>query len=240
MDIIKGAPAAIAVQFIVGNQPVAPDVGSLTYTLLDQAGTAMAGLVDVPISSTPTTYQTLVVLPQAAHDIATGRRFERRKLVINFEANGQPIQLTRSYRVVPDLPHTVTADQVRAFIGIEKHELPDDDIDVFSAFMAVEKAVTESVLSTALTSGTTNEIAANTMITMKAVLDVLPSAKQRMAQSEKNGVKEFSRVDLKELDKLGVEAERRYQAALDEVVVTTEVTVSLFLASTPTDVITGA
>jgi len=115
----------------------------------------------------------------------------------------------------------------------------DEDIDLFSAYLTVEKEVSAATLESALTSGTADEIAANTMVCMRAVLDVLPSAKQRMAQSEKNGVKEFSRVDLKELDKLKVEAEKRYQEAISTVVVTIQTTPSLFLTSENTDIFTS-
>lgn len=239
MDVIGGTPAALTIPLVIGKQPVVPDVGSVTYTVFDQANAPISGLVDVPYMTTTTTFQLQILIPSIANSIASGRRFERRRVVVSFLALGQEVQITRSYRVVPDLPHSITPQVVRAFIGIEDHELPDADIDILSAYLTVEKAVTESVLTDALQSGTTLEIAANTLISMRAVLDVLPSAKQRMAQSEKNGVKEFSRVDLKELDKLGAEAERRYQTALDEIVVVTAVNVSLFLTAVGTDAITG-
>lgn len=239
MDIIAGTPSALTIRFQVGDQPVAPDVGSVTYTIKDQSGAAMAGLTDLAYVTTSTTYQMMVLVPSSAHTINSGRRFERRTVVVNFTVNAAPVQLTRTYRIVPELAHTVTPAEVRAFIGIEAHELPDDDIDILSAFMLAEKDVGEAELAAALISGTTAEIAANTLIRMRAVLDVLPSAKQRMAQSEKNGVKEFSRVDLKELDKLGAIAEARYEEAYDEIVVRTETNVSLFLTTSSTDAITG-
>ncbi|WP_185828259.1 hypothetical protein [Rhizobium ruizarguesonis] len=239
MDVIGGTPSALTIPLMVNNQPVAPDVGSVTYTVRNQAGAPMAGLEDLAYLTTPTTYQLTILVPSSAHQIDPSRSFERRSVVIKFTVQGQEVQLTRAYRVVPEPVHTITGQQIRAFIGIEEHELPDTDIDIFSAFLTVEKEVGASDLVNALTSGTTDELAANTLICMRAVLDVLPSAKQRMAQSEKNGVKEFSRVDLKELDKLKIEAEKRYQEALDQVVVKTEVTPSLFLITTNTDAITG-
>ncbi|MBD9544263.1 hypothetical protein IB276_32990 [Ensifer sp. ENS04] len=239
MDVIAGTPTALIIPFIIGNQPVAPDVGSVTYTLKDQLGSPMVGLTDIPYVTTPTTYQMQVLVPSSAHSIDPARRFERRGVVVNFKLNGEEVQLTRSYRVVPEPTHTVTPADVRAFIGIEEHELPDSDIDILSAFLLVEKDVGATELAAAITSGTTAELSANTLVRMRAVLDVLPSAKQRMAQSEKNGVKEFSRVDLKELDKLKKDAEDRYQEAYDDIVVTTETTVSLFLVTSNTDAITG-
>lgn len=239
MDIIGGTPSALTIPFIIGNQPVAPDVGSVTYTIRDHVAAPMDGLTDIAYLTTPTTYQMTILVPSSAHQIDAARRFERRSVVVKFQVNGAEVQITRNYRVVPELLHSTTADQVRSFIGIEEHELPDSDIDILSAFMAVEKVVGAAELTAALSSGTTAELAANTMICMRAVLDVLPSAKQRMAQSEKNGVKEFSRVDLKELDKLKGEAEDRYQEAFDEIVVRTETTVSYFLVTTNTDAITG-
>lgn len=238
MDVIAGAPAALTIPFLIGSQPVAPDAGTVTYTLKDQLGTPLAGLTD--LSYVGTGYEMKILVPSTAHGIAVGRRFERRTVVVNFLAGGEQMQISRTYRVVPEPIYTVTPADVRAFIGIEDHEMPDDDIDLLSAFLVVEKEISAGILSAALSSGTTDEIAANTLIRMRAVLDVLPSAKQRMAQSETNGVKQFSRVDLKELDKLKMEAERRYQEAVDELVIQANVDLSLFLAATPTDVITGS
>lgn len=240
MNVVVSTPVALVINFLVGSTPVAPDVGSVSYSVFDQAGTVVPGLLDLPVATTPTTYQTPLLIPGSANTISAGRRFERRKVVISFEVGGQAVQITKTYRITPDLPHSVTPQSVRAFIGIEAHELPDEDIDIFSAYLAVEDDVSEATLAAALVSGTREEFAANTLVEMRTVLSVLPSAKQRMAQSEKNGVKEFSRVDLKELDKLAVEAERRYNEALDKVVVTTETSVSLFLTTTNIDAITGA
>lgn len=239
MDVIAGTPTALTIPFMVGNQPAAPDVGSVTYTLKDQLGTPMAGLTDVTYDTTPTTFQAHILLPSSAHVIDPARRFERRVVVVNFKLNDAEMQITRPYRVVPEPLHTTTAAEVRAYIGIEEHELPDEDIDLVAAFLVVEKDLGAAPLATALASGTAEEISANTLIRMRAVLDVLPSAKQRMAQSEKNGVKEFSRVDLKELDKLELKAAQRYQEALEELSVREEVTPTFFLITTNTDAITG-
>lgn len=239
MDVIAHSPAALAIAFILGDQPVAPDVGTVRYTVQDQVGASLPDFIDVPIITTATTYQALLLISADAQTIAVGRRFERRTVVVGFQVQGLNAELRRLYRVVPDLPHTVTAQQVRGFIGIEPHELPDDEIDLVAAYFAVEADVGEAELAIALTSGTSTELDANTLVCMKAVLNVLPSAKQRMAQSEKNGVKEFSRVDLKELDKLGIEALRRYEEALGKIVVTTETTPSLFLTAVGTDAVTG-
>jgi hypothetical protein len=199
----------------------------------------MDGLTDLAYVSNPTTYQMVVLVPSTAHQIDPARRFERRSVVVKFKVQGEEAQITRNYRVVPELLHSTSAGQVRAFIGIEDHELPDGDIDILSAYMAVEKVVGAAELVTTLSSGTTDELAANTMICMRAVIDILPSAKQRMAQSEKNGVKEFSRVDLKELDKLKIEAEHRYQEAMDQIVAKVETNISVFLVTANTDAITG-
>jgi hypothetical protein len=239
MDVIAGTPTAITIPFIIGTQPVAPDVGSVTYTIKDQLGVPMPGLTDIAYMTTATTYQMQILVPSSAHAIGAARSFERRSVVVNLKVNAEEVQFTRSYRVIPQPIHAVTPAEVRGFIGIEEHELPDTDIDLLAAFLLVEKDIGAAELATALTSGTTAELSANTLVRMRAVLDVLPSAKQRMAQSEKNGVKEFSRVDLKELDKLKKEAEERYQEAYDDIVVTTETTPSLFLVTANTDAITG-
>ena len=239
MDVVGNTPAALAIPFAVDSQPVVPDVGSVSYTIRDHSGTPLAGLIDIPYLTQADSYQMQILIPSSAHMISISRRFERRSVVVSFKIDGGEAQIVRSYRVIPEPLHTVSPKDVRSFIGIEEHELPDADIDLFSAFMAVEKDVGMDTLHAALVSGTTDELAGNTLVRMQAVLDVLPSAKQRMAQTEKRGVKEFSRVDLKELDKLKIAAEDRYQEAYDEIVVAVETNVSVFLISTNTDAITG-
>ncbi|KQS84259.1 hypothetical protein [Rhizobium sp. Leaf383] len=239
MDVNAGAPTALTIPFLIGTQPVPPDVGSVKYTLKDQLGAPMVGLTDIPYLVAPGIFQIQILVPSSAHQITPGRRFERRTVVVDYKAGGEEVQLIRTYRIVPEPLHTVRPADVRSFIGIEEHEMPDEDIDVLSAYLVVEKEVGADVLTQALSSGTTDELAGNMLIRMRAVLDVLPSAKQRMAQSEQNGVKQFSRVDLKELDKLKDEAERRYREAIDTLVITTETAVTFFLTTTNTDAITG-
>lgn len=215
-DFLAGADVTLMVMLSDAGTPQVPDADSLTYTVRDQAGSTITGLIDVPITTGPTTFQVPITIPAVNNSIADGRRFEKRMVAINYLVNGVGKQQMVAYRLTTFLNHSVSPSQVRGFIGVQQYELPDDDIDLMSAFLKCEKLVGLDVLSDALSSGTTTELTANTLIRMQAVLDVLPSLKQRVAQSETNGPKGFTRPTIRDFSEIEQSARDRYSDALSE------------------------
>lgn len=240
MDTIEGTDFILNVLLQNDGAPFIPDNGTVSFTVIDHTGQPLVGYQNVPVTTTPTTFQIAVTLPSTVNSIGSGRKFERRTVVVSGQTAGRPFRITEVYRVIPYLNFSVTPQQVRAFIGLQKKELDDQDIDLLSSYLAVEEDIGSDILSQALSSGTVTEFAANDCIKLMAVLKVLPSVKNRMSQSEQDGTISFTRPVIKDFKEIEAAARDMYFAAKLAVTGEVENTLSLVLVTTDTDPITGS
>lgn len=238
-DFLAGTDVTLTVMLAEAGAPLIPDAGSLTYTVRDQEGAAIPTLTNVPVTTGPTTYQVPILVLAANNVITDGRRFEKRTIALNYLVNGIGKQQIATYRLTAFLNHSVTPGQIRGFVGVQQHELPGEEIDLLISFLKVEKVVGLAELGAALASGTTVELSANEAIRMQAVLDVLPSLKQRIAQSETNGLKGFSRPVIRDFSDVEQNARDRYSDALTDITGRTDTTFTLAVLTQDTDPITG-
>lgn len=241
MDYLGGANVRLPITFMRGSEPLVPDVGSVTYSVYDHTGAVINDQEDIEVITTSTTFRTTITVPAVANAITAPRRFERRLVVVQFEVGGAAEIRNFPYRIIPSLNHSVTPQQVRGFVGVNTHELADEDIDIIAAYITVENRVTQAVLDAALITGTIVELAANELIRMAAVLNTLPGLKQRLAQEEKNGVKSFARPIIKDFAQLAADAQARYDEALGVMVgADGETNLTLVIVTQDIDPITGA
>lgn len=238
MDYFHGTDISLSIILSKDGEPFIPDMGSVKYSVYGHDGTPLAA--DVPVVTSSTTFQIQVEIAASANAIAPQRKFERRTVVVNSNRGGQYHRQTATYRLVPFLNFAIQASQVRGFIGVQEKELPDEDIDLVAAYLYVEKDFTDTRLAEALASGTTQELAANECIKLRAVLDVLPSIKQRIAQSEKNGIIGFERPTMTDFGEVERAAQDRYYSSKMEALGLTETAPVLILVTTDADPITGA
>lgn len=240
IDFLSGKDITVVIPLIVDGVPVIPTAGSVTYTLYDHGLLPIVGYIDVPVTTTSPTSSLSIPLPQSVNQIAVGKKFERRRVVVNLVSSGKPHIFQFTYRLVPLLNHSVTTASVRDFLGVRQTELPDEAIDLVQAYFEVEGDIAPTPLDTILSSGTISEIAANEAIRMKAVINVLPSIRQRIAQMESNGVLQFQRPNMEKLDRLEQEAWNRYSMARDRAANLDESNLTFVVTTTDADPITGA
>lgn len=242
-DFLSGEAVSIRFTYGSGHEPVIPDVGSVTYTLLSAAGTPVAGVENIPITTDSATFSSRIDVPSLYNVIPMTKTFDRRSIIIRFAVNGVTDWQRINYRLIPSLPYTVTAATVRAFLGVNKTELPDEDIDLFSAYVYVQEAVSDpSLLTAALSSGDKLELLANDVIAMRAAIDIIPSLQNRVTQAEKNGVMGFDRIKIKDFSALLADAYSRYYAGLELVGMVDEtagIPVTLLITTTDTDPVTA-
>lgn len=231
MIVFEGEPLDFPVPFFVEGDLVVPDAGSAKMSVYDHEGNKV---VEQSIN------QDHVIINGTFHTIAEGREFEKRIIIVSFRAGGKLYTVRNSYQVVPFLPFSVSADDVRAFIGIKSAELPDDEIDLFSAYIKLSNMVGSERLKDRLTSGTVYELRANDAICMVAVLDIIPSLMQRVLLHEADGVLQFRRHVIKDFNALEEAARARLAEDLIDLGVNpTGAPLALFSKITSTDVITG-
>lgn len=243
MDVLASTSVTLWADFEAPEGLEIPDAGSVTFTLYDGTGTPLsvtAGLMpDADASGVS------VPLHATFQVIAPGRAFERRRLIVNWMANGRSRSTEQTYRVVPPPPYSVSAHDVRSYLGVSIGELPNRDIDLFSAYLTLRQVVGADLLDAALASGTVSELRAERAIVLTAATGLFPSMQYRVAQKRTDGNYEFERIkDPAALDRL-IAATAEELLALSNGLAGVDVTVALapaliLLGTNTTDPITGA
>lgn len=221
-------------------QPRIPTQTTVTYTVLDHSGIPL--LSDVPLVTGPAEFESTITVPAVSNTIGVGKLFERRTVIVSYQSSVKSYTEQLTYRLVPVKNYYVTARDVRGFMGVNENELPDSDVDMFAAYIATANDFTKVTLDTALQSGTINEVYANDCITMQAVFAVVQSLKNRVAQSEKNGLMGFDRPTIKDFSEILAAAWMRYNLGRGILLglVDTEVDVTLVVVTQDADPVTGA
>lgn len=235
LHFTSGEDITVPVAFTRGGEPFVPDALNLVWYLRDQTGTA-GGTTSLTCTNT---YADILVLA-AQNALPGGQRFTKRFVCVSGTHGGKPFTIVVPYTLAPWKNFTVTAQEVRDFIGVDAGELDDNSIDLLDAYFAVVDSVgDETILATALASGLKAETQANTAIRMKAALMVLPSLQLRLSQAESDGSLTLER--LKDLDLAGTAklARLNYGAVMTALSGRTTQERVAFIVTTPTDPVTG-
>lgn len=206
-------------------EPLIPDAGSVRLTVRGNGGAVLVNREPVTMATAST--EASVIVPAVANEIGLNR-FQNRTVIVEWTKTGRPMNAKLSYRLTTWLNTTVTADDVRGYIGVDSGELPDDVIDITDAYLDVEQEATETVLTAALAGGDSLQRQANRMILARAVLKQLPGLPLRLSQSESNGVFSATRPKV-DLGLLEMRALADYGEALGLVVTTLSSDPTLFL-----------
>lgn len=238
-DFIAGTDVKIAIPLMDGAFPVVPSIGTTFFSVYDHQAEAIPTMTNVEIITDVATTAVSVMIPALQNTIASPKKFERRLISLRYEFQGSFQFQNQQYRIVPLLNHSVTVDSVREFVGLSKGELSADTVDLFAAYWQVEEDAPSISLAAQLATGTFSEMMANEAIRMRAVISILPSLKQRLAQQESNGVMMFRRANIDKLDNLERVAWDRYSAARDYITNATQTNLTFVTVTQDTDVITG-
>lgn len=237
-SFVAGSPLSIEVSFVQDGETVIPDIGSVSYTVRDNTGGAVAGQTDLSVSTTSDTTAISVLVPQAVNVKALA--FEMRYITTTYLLNGQTEYVETTYRLVDRIPLAIDANSVRSLIGLQDNELPDSDIDLPMAYYLVANDVGRDVLDAALITGTSIAYSANRAIAARALLELLPSLQLRANASEKSQTASASRLTNIDFDKVTAWLGNIYSNAQLVLTGGLYVPLPLIAAALPVDVITGA
>lgn len=210
--VTAGDDVTIVAPFMAGLDYAAPDAGSVTYTLRDNAGAAIAGQTNVAVAVTAGANQWPITILAARNTVGGGMLLEKRTLEVSFTVGTQPYRYVANYRVTAHLPITVTEDDVRSVFGLSTTELPDEDIDLVVAYFDVDAALGAGILLAALTSGQRRAITADQAVTYRAAINLIASLPLRILQQESTGTNKYARFLTLDLDTL----RRSVSALLDD------------------------
>lgn len=238
MDVLVGTAATLRVDFNGPLGTLSADVSSVSWRLFNTAGVQIGNTTSVANAAGVGSVSIEVLATN--HTIDAARRFEKRTLVTTWKSGGKSYADRTTYRVIPLLNHSVTADDVRTLLGLNEDELQDTEIDITAAYFRFEEDATQAALETALASGTMSEVRANRGIAADAALAIIPSMPIRTTQTQANGELRSERFRTPP-DFSALEATIRNQRseALTAVASTETIVPSLLVLTSPTDVITG-
>lgn len=241
MDFLSGSDVSLNVVFENDTQTLVPDTGSVKLNLRSETGTLLITNQTVTV---PSGENSVSVEIDAAHNtLATGQGYAKRTVHITFTVDGQLFNLFIPYRIIPWLNHSVDVRKVRAALGVNFNDLPDEAIDIVQAYYEAEALLAESsvTLNDQLTAGGTDEFYANEIILCLAALKALPSLRLGVSQKEENGAISFARfsqaVDWEALQESLAARLATAQETLTNITTTTS---TLLVFTTRTDPITGA
>lgn len=127
-----GQPVTVALEFTINGFLVAPDDGTVTYTLRGRSGT-LAENVAVPAGDLD------ITIDGALNEQLASETTGVRSLTINFLDGGLKKSFTITYYLTAYLMTTVTCDSVRALLGVEPYELPDESITLMQTHNRLKK-----------------------------------------------------------------------------------------------------
>lgn len=182
---LEDEAARILVEFTEGGEPFI--ASAATWSLRGQDGALLSGPNTITLGLADV--QTSIVISASLNTVLDGLEFEKRTLIVE-ATNAATTQVwTRrvAYRVLPWLNHSVTPDSVRALAGLDVQNLPDEDIDVFSAYLWLKSMLPDGGLNSALINGGRTEVLANKALEARAVLDAIPSIANRMLKKRADG-----------------------------------------------------
>jgi hypothetical protein len=240
---LAGQAQTVILEFMVDGQPVVPDANTIGFTAWDNGGSIIQKYnFSQPVDAVPT--QMSVVMSLALSDIPSNVLFESRYLRADFMYNSKPYSVSKAYRLHHMIPMTEGPQSVRALVGADHDELPDDDIDLIAAYMELA-AIYGAAIDTALRRTDVIAMAANNAIALQAAVSLCQSMQSRLLKSEKADNSGFERAAM---DFIKLEGDLRGQLAArlqqitDAIGGTVSVAVghNLFSLSSQADRITGA
>lgn len=171
------------IEFMVDNELVTPDTGTVTATLTKPDGTVLSGYDAVAVTPDGDSYTVFTV-----GSSANGKTndYELRHLEIYFEYNSKPHTILVNYNIVDRINIPVTEDEVRAVLGISVDEWPDDNIDIIKAYYDLqEEEQLESIdVDSTLEGGTSIVRNLIEAIKLKAALNIIPVLQIVVVQSQ--------------------------------------------------------
>lgn len=213
MYVISGETAILRFVFLDGRDTFIPDTNSVHYTLRDNAGAIVSGHDNVLVTLGPTAVSADITVTGSLNIISGS--LERRTVTVTATRSGKYWVQTQGYFITQWMNTWITPKDVRDYLGVNEDELPDDDLDLVTAYLSVKDEL-ESTLETALASGTIDAIKANNAIKYRMAQDALPGLALRIAQSETNGTLAFTRLAKLDLEKLAAETAKRYGEIVSE------------------------
>ena len=205
--------------------------GNLTWTLVDEAGTAVSNGTIVPAAGA---ISLIVLVTGLSNTLGAGVLWGARDLSWSYVVNGVTIFGEYRYTLEGRVPFGVMPAGVRTKLGLGADEdLGDEEIPLLKAYLLFRSRVGSAALATV--TADLDKLLIREAIESAAALELLPTLQVRVAEKESSGTNQYARGKI-DWDKL--EAVLRQAVSTGEVLVNPGLTptsngISLLLLVTP-------
>jgi hypothetical protein len=206
---------AVNIEFTSRGELVIPDTGSATFTLYDNLGVPVTGQIDEAISLGAADTITAINIAAGYNAIAT--EVEYRRVVVTYLVDGATHYVTVPYLLSEVFPYTTTKAEVRVELGLSDFELPDEDINLPEAFMALRYRCDDGLLLTGLQSGAYLAMVSNRAVALQAAVNLMPSLLLRALQARESDGSKVSRLRTMNFDKVGDKLRAELSIAIDHI-----------------------
>jgi hypothetical protein len=236
LNVLTGDPTSLVFDIVEDGQFVSPTVGTVVYTLRDNAGQAVAGHTQAAVTTIEG--QTTVLIPITGALNAKTKTFEFRTVTLQVTVDGRDLSFRQTYRVHDWLPFVTTPEDVRAFIGFAEDELSDRDTDLVAAYLALKEGLPS--LDDYLASGDLSAIRANRAVVCQAVVDLAQSIPGRAIQSKRSETAQMSRFQSTDWSQVKAQASAELSELKQKLTTSLAGAFPLLTLATPVDPITGS
>jgi hypothetical protein len=225
--------------FIVGDEFVVPETGTVSVTLTKPDGSILAGYNNLAV--TPDADTSNVVVPISAGANGKTLEYELRHLEIKFDYDGNTFRHAISYNIVDRINIPVSAQQVRNLVGLSDDEWPDEQIDILKAYYDVkaEPALNGINVETLMDSGDAEVRNLLEAVTIKSALNFLPALELIAVQSQQADNTMFRRFEKVDFATLSNKLNQTYSRALTAVAEANYTNLTYTTTGLGTDAVTG-
>jgi len=229
--------STLTFNLMVGNDFVVPDPSTnAVLTVRNRSGSVLH--TETVIN--PTGSQLIFAIPSATNTLTGSNTNEARLASLIYTSGGFNRLLEMTYKVTQFIPFTITAQSVRALLGLSYEELEEEEVDLISAYYALVNS-NGTTFTTAFTTEGYKGDQANKAVCLQCAIDLALSLPQRIAQKTDEEKASFQRATKFDPYKLTAGLKVQLAEVLDTL--QAEVTIgaaAIFVASQPTDPFTGA
>lgn len=192
MDIFNGKKAVIRIPVMNNDNYDRLDSNDVIYySLYDLDGNIVEDIDEEYIDPSDLDSASFidVTIPEEANVIDSAKDFDNRILAVNYTLHGVDRSEKRSYRIIPFVPYTCTANNVRTTLGVPSTVIEDDMVDMYSAYLKCKSLMNEPEdLDEYLKSGSQKTSIANRAITICSALTFRSSLPMLTPKIESDGV----------------------------------------------------
>jgi hypothetical protein len=238
MGAIVGKAHSVRFDFMDDGEYVVPTIGSVTYTIYNNAGVAISGQTAVAVTTLADTNYISLAIPSSVQTLDSAKSFEQRTVFIDYTVAGKSQTQEKHYFVTNRLNVRVTPRDVISYLSIKDGEIFEDEVQITPAYFTVRDTLGSAVFDAALSSGDMTQLRVNEAVKLQAAMYFLTTLELRALRKAGGDGASFNRFEKIDFKAMRVNIQQELATALNDVGGATSIP-TLIMVTSPTDIYTG-